>query len=226
MDKWSLFQKFLISENAQVSVVDFLINSALLIALMIILSLTYRVCARSLSGRKNFAANFILIAFTTMLIISIVKTSLALSLGLVGALSIVRFRAAIKEPEELAYLFFTIAVGLGFGANQRLVTIVATGVMLLIIWIRYYMNNKSEKQNLFLNISSTDRANVDLNSIKKIINKVLPAAKLTRYDETEEAVESSWWIEDKKTEQLQELHRELEKISDKVRISFIDNTVY
>ncbi|MDA3879062.1 MAG: DUF4956 domain-containing protein [Prolixibacteraceae bacterium] len=226
MDKWSLFQKFLISENAQVSVVDFLINSALLIALMIILSLTYRVCARSLSGRKNFAANFILIAFTTMLIISIVKTSLALSLGLVGALSIVRFRAAIKEPEELAYLFFTIAVGLGFGANQRLVTIVATGVMLLIIWIRYYMNNKSEKQNLFLNISSTDRANVDLNSIKKIINKVLPAAKLTRYDETEEAVESSWWIEVKKTEQLQELHRELEKISDKVRISFIDNTVY
>jgi hypothetical protein len=226
MDKWSLFQKFLITENAQVSVVDFLINSAILIIIMVILSLTYSHCASSLSGRKKFAANFILIAFTTMLIISIVKTSLALSLGLVGALSIVRFRAAIKEPEELSYLFFSIAVGLGFGANQRLVTIVATGVMLLIIWARYYLNNKSEKQNLFLNISSTDRENVSLTTVRDVIKEVLPAARLTRYDETDQSVESSWWIEVKKTEQLQQLHRELEKISKKVKISFIDNNTY
>ena len=49
---------------------------------------------------------------TTMLIISIVKSSLALSLGLVGALSIIRFRAAIKEPEELAYLFLAIGISI------------------------------------------------------------------------------------------------------------------
>ena len=52
-----------------------------------------------------------------------VKSSLALSLGLVGALSIVRFRAAIKEPEELIYLFLTIAAGLGTGAGQIKITI-------------------------------------------------------------------------------------------------------
>ncbi len=51
----------------------------------------------------------------TLLVISIVKSSLALSLGLVGALSIVRFRTAIKDPEELIYLFFSIAIGLGMG---------------------------------------------------------------------------------------------------------------
>ena len=53
------------------------------------------------------------------------KSSLALSLGLVGALSIVRFRTPIKEPEELAYLFISIAMGLGLGANQILATVVA-----------------------------------------------------------------------------------------------------
>ena len=58
-----------------------------------------------------------------ILIISIVKSSLALSLGLVGALSIVRFRAAIKEPEELVYLFFVISIGLSNGANQFLLSI-------------------------------------------------------------------------------------------------------
>ena len=58
---------------------------------------------------------------TTMLIITVVKSSLALSLGLVGALSIVRFRAAIKEPEELAYLFLTIAIGLALGREPATV---------------------------------------------------------------------------------------------------------
>ena len=65
----------------------------------------------------NLKIKIKLITMTTMLIISIVKSSLALSLGLVGALSVIRFRAAIKEPEELTYLFLTIAIGLGFGAK-------------------------------------------------------------------------------------------------------------
>jgi len=67
---------------------------------------------------------------TTTLIISIVRTSVALSLGLVGALSIVRFRAAIKEPEELAFFSSPSRVGLGLGAGAALITVVA----LIIIW--------------------------------------------------------------------------------------------
>ena len=82
MGKWSLFQKFLITESAQVSVSDFIINSVIIIILSLLLERTYTKCAKSLSNRKTFSANFLLIAFTTMLIISIVKSSLALSLGL------------------------------------------------------------------------------------------------------------------------------------------------
>ena len=74
----------------------------------------------------EFSKNFVVLGVATCIVIMIVKSSLALSLGLVGALSIVRFRAAIKEPEELVYLFLIIAVGLGTGANQ-----------LVIITIRY-----------------------------------------------------------------------------------------
>ncbi len=57
------------------------------------------------------------------MLILVVKTSLALSLGFVGALSIIRFRTPIKEPEELIYLFLSIGLGLGYGANQTLITI-------------------------------------------------------------------------------------------------------
>ena len=61
---------------------------------------------------------FPLLTLVTTGVIAVVKASLALSLGLVGALSIVRFRAAIKEPEELVYLFLCISIGLALGAEQ------------------------------------------------------------------------------------------------------------
>ena len=77
----------------------------------------------------------------------IVKSSLALSLGLVGALSIVRFRAAIKEPEELVYLFLIIAIGLGSGANQLIITTVGIIFALFIIVI-YSIYLKRSKKNI------------------------------------------------------------------------------
>ena len=74
----------------------------------------------------------------------IVKNSLALSLGLVGALSIVRFRAAIKEPEELVYLFLVIAAGLGCGALQLKITVLGIILSLAIIFI-YNLVTKKQK---------------------------------------------------------------------------------
>ncbi|MDA7448584.1 DUF4956 domain-containing protein [Planktomarina temperata] len=83
-----------------------------------ILRKAYMSYGKSMNNREYFGNIFILLAVTTCSVIIIVKYSLALSLGLVGALSIVRFRAAIKEPEELVYLFLVIALGLSFGSSQ------------------------------------------------------------------------------------------------------------
>ena len=108
--------------SGESSIVDFLINIFMTILLSYIIGLVYSKYGNSLSNRKKLMQTFVLISVTVMLVISIVKSSLALSLGLVGALSIVRFRTAIKEPEELVYFFVAIALGLGLGANQRVIT--------------------------------------------------------------------------------------------------------
>ena len=100
---------------------------------------------KHLSNRESFGNIFILLSVITMIVITIVKSSLALSLGLVGALSIIRFRTAIKEPEELAYLFLSIALGLGFGANQQIPTFVGyISLVLVIIFLNYSKNNEIE----------------------------------------------------------------------------------
>ncbi|QGY43246.1 DUF4956 domain-containing protein [Maribellus comscasis] len=226
MDKWNLFQRFLITENAQISIWDFVINAIIILVLSLILEFTYSRCAKSLSGRKAFGANFFLIAFTTMLIISIVKSSLALSLGLVGALSIVRFRSAIKEPEELAYLFFTIAIGLGMGANQRIVTVVGAIVLLAIIWVRYLTSAKTRKQNLYLTVSSTGERKPGLENIDSVVREIFKASKLVRYDETADLIEAAFWIEIKKTDDLQQFKIRLNEINPEIRISFVDNNSF
>jgi uncharacterized membrane protein YhiD involved in acid resistance len=173
-----------------------------------------------------FAANFMLIAFTTMLIISIVKSSLALSLGLVGALSIVRFRAAIKEPEELIYLFFAISIGLGLGANQITIVLVAFVIAMMILWIRFWFTRKSTSQNLFFTVSSSSPSSIQLNDIIRIVKENFKQSELKRFDENKENIEASFLVESPKPENLQLCKDKLQKLSDSVKITFVDNKSY
>jgi hypothetical protein len=107
----------------------------------------------SVSDSDAISRVFPLLVVITTATIAVIKSSLALSLGLVGALSIVRFRSAIKEPEELVYLFLCVAVGLALGAELPALAIVlllaASGVALLM----YRQGKHGRDQNLLLTIS-------------------------------------------------------------------------
>jgi hypothetical protein len=103
------------------------------------LKIIYENKSTSLSGKFHIGIVIPILAQITFFIILIVKSSLALSLGLIGALSIVRFRTPIKEPEELVYLFFSIAIGIGFGAGQTLITSV---IFILIAFTIYFFSSK------------------------------------------------------------------------------------
>ncbi len=221
-DKWGLFQKFLITQEQQISLTDFLLNSVVIIVLAIILEFTYIHAARTISNRRQFAGTFLLIAFTTMLIISIVKSSLALSLGLVGALSIVRFRAAIKEPEELAYIFFAIALGLGLGANQTMVVLLAFVVAMVILWGRHFIKGKSKRQNLYLNLSAS-KSEVRLNQITEIVSEVFGSYNIKRYDHNDKLIEASFMIDSPKPEKLELFSERISKFGEDVKISFIES---
>src|SRR5436190_937372 len=112
MDKLGrTLEEYLAIHSSQLSLLQVVINLCITAVLSFILAKVYERYGHSLSNRKMFARMFTVISMATMLIITIVKSSLALSLGLVGALSIVRFRTAIKEPEELTYLLINIAIG-------------------------------------------------------------------------------------------------------------------
>jgi hypothetical protein len=91
-----------------------------------------RLASRSTGDRGQFGNTLVLVALATTLVILTIKSSLALSLGLVGALSVIRFRTPIKEPEELAYLFLAVGLGVGMGAEVVVETTVAFALVLMV----------------------------------------------------------------------------------------------
>jgi len=217
-------QGFLTSTmSVQIPVASFIISLLLAAVLSFVLGQIYVRYGNSLSNRKVFARNFLLITTTTMLIISIVKSSLALSLGLVGALSIIRFRAAIKEPEELTYLFLAIAIGLGFGADQGVITVIAFILIAIIIFIRNISNKVEDNQNLHLTICSDDPKKIKLEQIIEILKETCSGVNLNRFDETNEAFEASFLVEFRDFEQLMETKHALQKLNDSFKITFLDN---
>jgi hypothetical protein len=122
------WNSFLAAESLDLEAL--LVNLGLVLILGQLLVWHYQRFSPVLSNKRKISRVFVFVAATTMLVITVVKSSLALSLGLVGALSIIRFRTPIKEPEELAYLFLSIGLGLGLGANQHLVTVLIYVVIL------------------------------------------------------------------------------------------------
>ncbi len=135
----------------------------------------------TVSNRRELRIVIPIVCLTTVLVISVVKSSLALSLGLVGALSIVRFRTPIKEPEELGYLFLSIAIGLGLGAGQVITTIISVAMILLVITIFKIYLKSSRAKEIYLNIDIMDHAQSPTEKCNSLISHYFDNAELLRY---------------------------------------------
>ena len=127
----------------------------------------YRFFYRGITYSENFGVLIVLVTGTTAFIIVTIGANLVLSLGMVGALSIVRFRAAIKEPLDVGFLFMGIAAGLASGARLYLVAILGTvGLGLTYIVLSFL---RKEKRNFLLIL----RYNADDDeSVSKLLNAI------------------------------------------------------
>jgi len=218
------FEQFLNTSQGHISINSFFINITLTAILAIILSFVYTKFGNTLSNRRQFGKNFLLLAITTMLIITIVKSSLALSLGLVGALSIVRFRSAIKEPEELTYLFLCIAIGLGFGADQTAITLIAFLIIcFLIITAKQLAKKQDENHNLHFIIQNIGDDKIKIEKIIDILKSHCDEVDLKRLDETDDMIEASFMVAAQSFDVLNKAKVQLQQVNKKIKFTFLDN---
>ena len=176
----------------EASLIDLGWNLALGMLLSTITAWHYSRRAKKKVLRRDLGHVLPVIALTTLLVITVVKSSLALSLGLVGALSIVRFRTPIKEPEELAYIFLAIAVGLSLGADQR--EAAALGVVVILVIISFTdvlrTRDKLAEGNLLITLDMPSRDSAvdadDLERATEILNEICQDVNVRRIDKRPE----------------------------------------
>ena len=206
---------FFINQSVQIDIPNFVLSLISAAILSFFVQLFYIRYSSTLSNRKEFSKNFVILGVTTCIVIMIVKSSLALSLGLVGALSIVRFRAAIKEPEELVYLFLIIAIGLGCGANQLIITVVGIVFALILIMIYSgYLKNSKKNIEQVINLGIIVEENINDTQINNLINdikKISSELKFVSMSRTNENTTINIDLKPKKFENLTLLSGKIKK---------------
>lgn len=189
----------------------------------IIVAWYYARFGEALSNRIKFARLLPMLCLITVLVISVVKASLALSLGLVGALSIVRFRTAIKDPEELIYLFLAIGVGLGFGADQRIPTLVAAGIIMLLLVAARLFAPRSKQRNLYLNIQVPDgEESNQFEVVNDILAEHVNLVDMRRLDRHNETLQMTYQLDCNDQDILFKLMDDLKRKLPTSSFSFID----
>ncbi len=221
MSKLDFVKEYFAHENYQISLPDFALDIVLTALCAYLLSKIYVKYGRSLSNRSSFAHNFVLLSLTTMMVISVIKSSIALSLGLVGALSIVRFRSAIKDPEELVYLFLTMGVGLGFGSGNRYLTLIFFLAICLIVVIRERFAKTNYRNPMFLLVRS-DKIN-GVRQMSEALEKHLKYLEINRYETSDGTTEAIFNLKIESPDTLDKISEEIRSLDPKAEISFTEN---
>lgn len=222
----NIIENSLSNDFYEIGIIPTLINFFLCLILGFVLRYFYLHKSNSLNGKNNIASILPVLTGIIFLVIVIVKSSLALSLGLVGALSIVRFRTPIKEPEELVYLFFAIAIGLGFGANQPVITSIISVTMLLILNTWYSFKGKNSAYNLEFNLLlSWKDKNIFVDDLISKIRDKLSSIKIIRVDYSNESYSAMLIVEPKNNMTLDQILIVLKEYNDEIECTFTESNI-
>ena len=166
-----IFKSSFLEKASSFSILDMVIALGLAFAIGLFIFLVYKKTFRGVMYSENFGVSLIAMSLITTLIILAVTSNVVLSLGMVGALSIVRFRSAIKEPLDIAFVFWAISVGIVLGAG--LIPLAVFGSVFIGIIMLVFVNKKSSDNPYILIVNCDDEhgESLAMNHINKSVKK-------------------------------------------------------
>ena len=151
-----IFKSSFLENITSITLFDMLLALALAFALGLFIFLIYKKTYRGVMYSSSFGVTLIALTMITTLVILAVTSNVVLSLGMVGALSIVRFRTAIKEPLDLAFLFWSIAAGIVLAAGFIPLAVIGSAIIGVILLL--FVNRKSHVNPYILVLQCADSA--------------------------------------------------------------------
>ncbi len=166
-----IFKSSFLESITEFSAADTLIAMVAALVIGMFIFVVYKKTFNSVMYSTGFAMTLVGMTMVTTLVILAVTSNVVLSLGMVGALSIVRFRAAIKEPMEIVYLFWAVAAGIVIGAGMLPLAVIGSAIIGVILIL---FANKKIHDNpylLILNCQDENAENTALSLMKEAVKK-------------------------------------------------------
>lgn len=218
-------EQLLFNTNGQYSLQNIILNFLLSFVLGMVISLVYKKTHRGLSYSQSFLLTLVMLTVVGSALIMIIGNSLARAFAVFGGFSIVRFRSAIKDTKDIAYVFFSLVMGMGVGTQNYLIAMTGTTIVCLIILVLTKYNFGSIRKHEYI-LSFTSSSEIKIkNSHFKLFDKYLKDKELLNLSSAREKklLEYSYNIKFYDDYQSSEFISKLKKISGVKRIDLISS---
>ena len=167
--------EYLLESNTSISLTQVCLSLAMAVVLGMLLYFVYRKTYRGTVYSKDFNLTLLLVAIITTLVMQAIGSNLALSLGMVGSLSIIRFRTAIKEPRDIAFLFWAVSIGLACGSEFYVAGVLGSVLIAVVLALA---NLDLYDSVSFLLVVRGQEGVLDLDGVQKAIKAKTRTARL------------------------------------------------
>ena len=147
-----LLYESLVNTTEGMTLDEVILNFAAAAIIACLIYISYRVSHSGTVYSERFNVSLVMLTLISTLVMSVIGNNIALSLGMVGALSIVRFRTAIKDPRDTAYIFWAIAVGICCGVSDHMIAAIGSAVIFVFLLLFGFVRN-NERIMLIINCS-------------------------------------------------------------------------
>jgi uncharacterized membrane protein YhiD involved in acid resistance len=216
-----MIEEFQNVELFQVSIYTVLTNLAVSLACGIIIALVYRYIYKGPSYMATYVNSLVLLSLITTLVIMVIGNNLARAFGLVGAMSIIRFRTAVRDVQDIVYIFFSLAVGMASGVGLHVISIAGTLLVCLVSVVLVTFNfgapGKAEYVLQLIYQPSKDTEN----RISMIMNKYCRGIRLSNLKSQGDAgsIEAFYQFSLKRRYKSTELVEEFTALSNQLRFN-------
>ncbi len=212
-----IFKSSFLENVTSVSFTDMAIALALAFGLGVFIFFVYKKTYQGVMYSSSFGTTLIALTMITTVVILAVTSNVVLSLGMVGALSIVRFRTAIKEPLDIAFLFWSIAVGIVLAAG--LIPLAVIGSIIIGVILLVFVNKKPHLNPYIVVLTCTDSASekAAMDYLKTKVKKCVVKSKTVTKDQIELNLEVR--LKEDNTDFVNELSS-MEKVNSAVLVSY------
>ncbi|MDX1429255.1 MAG: DUF4956 domain-containing protein [Rhodothermales bacterium] len=221
-----ILQDFRNAAEFSTDIGDVLLALVVSFACGVIVSIVYRLTYRGASYSASLVRSMIILSMITAVVMLVIGNNLARAFGLVGAMSIIRFRTALKDPHDIVFVFFALAAGMAAGVGLHVLALVSTVGIGLVIYVTTRVNYAvADKQAFILRFDYAGAADEDAATYLPILKRYCKSSRLINVREAGDGrTELTFFADLRDEDQRQQLTRDLAATAGVSRVSLFYDT--